>query len=215
MADTPCSGPPRLLPAADGCATRTPGLLSHFTGPARPHVYVLYRPTTVDPSAELLTYNSGVMSCSGRAAVRFGFAVVFVMTLAAAATAQQPNVAGLVKTLTGSAVITHAGTQVPAAVGRPLAEGDTVKTGPDGRLGITLKDGTRLSLGANTELRIDSFAFSPEQGRLALAVKLLRGVAAYISGRIAELAPGTVKIETPTSVIGVRGTHLLIGVEQP
>ncbi len=160
-------------------------------------------------------YNTSVMSCSGRAAVRFGFAVVFVLTLMSSARAQQAPVAGLVKTLTGTAVILHGGQQVPAAIGKPLAQGDTVKTGPNGRIGITLKDGTRLSLGANTEMRLDTFAFSPAEGRLGLALRLLRGGAAYVSGRIAELAPGSIKIETPTSVIGVRGTHLLIGVEQP
>jgi hypothetical protein len=156
------------------------------------------------------------MSCAGRAAAQFGFAVVSVLTLALSAGAQQPPpVVGLVKTLTGGAIIVHAGGQMPAAVGASLIQGDTIKTGAGGRVGVTLKDGTRLSLGANTELRIDTFAFSPAEGRVGLALKLLRGVAAYISGRIAELAPGTVKIETPTSVIGIRGTHLLIGVEQP
>jgi hypothetical protein len=50
---------------------------------------------------------------------------------------------------------------------------------------------------------------------MALVLRLLRGAAAYVSGRIAQLAPGAVKIETPTSVIGIRGTHLLIGVGQP
>jgi hypothetical protein len=50
---------------------------------------------------------------------------------------------------------------------------------------------------------------------VGLGLRLLRGVATYISGRIAQLAPGAVKIETPTAVLGIRGTHLLIGVDQP
>jgi hypothetical protein len=148
----------------------------------------------------------------------FGFALMFI-ALGVTAEAQQPPqappVVGLVKTLTGSAVVVRSGTQQPAAIGLPLNQGDTIKTGGNGRMGITLKDGTRLSLGANTEMRIDQFAFAPAQGRLGLALNLLRGVAAYISGRIAVLAPGSVKIETPTSVIGVRGTHLLIRAGQP
>ena len=167
------------------------------------------------PHPAACAYNTSVMFCAGRATTRFGVAVPFLLILVTSAGAQQPPVAGLVKTLAGTVLIVHEGQQMPAAIGRPLTQGDTVRTGADGRIGITLKDGTRLALGSNTELRIDTFAFSPEEGRLGLALKLLRGVAEYISGRIAQLAPGTVKIETPASVIGVRGTHLLIGVEQP
>ena len=74
---------------------------------------------------------------------------------------------------------------------------------------------TLLRAAENGDLELNAFAFSPAEGRLALAMKLLRGVAAYISGRIADLSPASVKIETPTSVIGVRGTHILIGVDQP
>ena len=38
---------------------------------------------------------------------------------------------------------------------------------------------------------------------------------AYVSGRIAKLMPEAVRLETPTSVIGVRGTHALVKVEAP
>lgn len=96
-----------------------------------------------------------------------------------------------------------------------MFQGDTLRTAADGRLGLTLKDGTRLSLGGGTELRLDTFDYAPAEGRLGLVLRLVRGVTAYISGHIAQLAPGAVKIETPTSVIGIRGTHLLIGADEP
>lgn len=143
------------------------------------------------------------------------FGLACVMMLIAPLAAQQSPVAGVVKHVTANAVIVRAGQELPAKVGQLVNEGDTLKTGGDGRLGLTLKDGTRLSLGANTELRIDAFAYAPAERRMGLALRLLRGVTAYISGHIARLAPGAVKIETPTSVIGVRGTHLLVEVPQP
>lgn len=139
----------------------------------------------------------------------------FLTLLVSSALAQASPSAGVVKTLAGTVTIVRGGQQVPAALGLQLAEGDTLRTGADGRLGVTLKDGTRLSLGGNTEVRLDAFTYAPAQGQLALGLKLLRGVMAYVSGRIAQLAPGAVKVETPTSVIGIRGTHLLIGVDQP
>jgi hypothetical protein len=156
------------------------------------------------------------MSRRGHQPVRFVLAVTCLALLVAPTLgAQQPPAAGVVKNVTGTATIVRAGRERPAAPGQPIAEGDTDRTAAGGRLGITLKDGTRLSLGGNTEVRLDTFAYSPAQGRLGLVLKLLRGVTGYISGRIARLAPGAVKIETPTSVIGVRGTSLLIRVEQP
>jgi hypothetical protein len=156
------------------------------------------------------------MSRPDSAAVHFSLEALCVVMLAASpGRAQQLPIAGVVKNLNGSAVLVRSGQELPITPGQPIAEGDTIRTGGDGRLGITLKDGTRVSLGGDTELRLDQFAYVPAEGRLAIAVKLLRGVAEYISGRIARLAPGAIKIETPTSVIGIRGTRLLIEVEQP
>lgn len=96
-----------------------------------------------------------------------------------------------------------------------LQQGDVLRTGADGKLGVTLKDGTRLSLGPNTEVALKSFAFSPADRQLGFVMSVVKGVVDYVSGRIAKLAPDAVKIETPTSVIGVRGTHLLLGAAQP
>jgi hypothetical protein len=41
-------------------------------------------------------------------------------------------------------------------------------------------------------------------------MKLLRGSAAFVTGRIADLRPEAVRIETPNTIVGVRGTHLAI-----
>jgi hypothetical protein len=149
-------------------------------------------------------------------AAHFGITIIPLLALfAAPAHGQIPTPAGVVKTVAGTASIVRAGRDIPAAPGQQVNEGDTLRTAADGRIGVTLKDGTRVSLGGNTELRLDAFTYAPAQGRLALTLKLLRGVVAYVSGRIAQLAPGAVKIETPTSVIGIRGTHLAIAVDQP
>lgn len=155
------------------------------------------------------------MPDTSRVCVRATLAAIPLVLLLALPAAGQPQAAGSIKTATGTALVVRAGQETSAAVGQPVFAGDTLRTGADGRLGLTLKDGTRVSLGGNTELQVNAFAYAPAEGRLALAIKILRGVAAYVSGRIAELAPGSVKIETPTSVIGIRGTHLLVAVDQP
>jgi hypothetical protein len=54
--------------------------------------------------------------------------------------------------------------------------------------------------------------YAPSDGQLALALKFIRGVAVYVSGRIAKLAPDAVRLETPAAILGVRGTTLAIRV---
>jgi hypothetical protein len=145
-----------------------------------------------------------------RVAARF---VLFVIVSGAtSAYAQTPEAAGLVKVTSGSAVIVRDGVERPAQIGLPLYASDHIKTGADGRLGLTLRDDTRVSLGPNSELRLDHFEFAPAAGRFGLVLKFVHGVAAYVSGRIAKLAPDAVRLETPAAIVGVRGTTLGIRV---
>jgi hypothetical protein len=127
----------------------------------------------------------------------------------------QPAGAGRIKVVSGSASIVRQGQVLPATVGGVIHESDVLRTGGDGRLAVMLKDESRLSLGPKSELALATFAYAPSEGHLALAVKMARGVLAYVSGRIAKLMPDAVRLETPTSVIGVRGTHALIKVDAP
>jgi hypothetical protein len=134
---------------------------------------------------------------------------------AAVAHAQDRAPAGRIKIADGAAFIVRANNTQPARVGQDVFEADTLRTGADGRLGITLKDDTRLSLGPNSEIRLDKFAFAPAEGRFAFVLKVVHGVAAYVSGRIAKIAPDAVRLETPSAIVGVRGTTLVLRARQP
>jgi hypothetical protein len=124
--------------------------------------------------------------------------------------AQETGAAGRIKIASGSAFIVRGSTTLPAQAGQPVYEADTLKTGDDGKLGITLKDDTRLSLGPNSEVRLDRFAFAPAEGKLGFVLKVVKGVAAYVSGQIAKIAPDSVRLETPSAIVGVRGTTVVI-----
>jgi hypothetical protein len=137
-----------------------------------------------------------------------------VLTLVATPVfAERSAAAGRVKTVSGSVFIVRAGGEaVSAQIGQEVFESDSLKTGADGRLGVTLKDDTRVSLGPDSELRLDTFNYAPAEGRLGLVLKFVRGVTAYVSGRIAKLSPDAVRLETPAAIVGVRGTTLVITV---
>ena len=122
--------------------------------------------------------------------------------------------AGRIKIASGAVFIVRGGQTIPAQAGQPVFEADALRTGPDGRLGLTLKDDTRLSLGPSSEIRLDRFAFAPAEGRLGFVMSVVRGVAAYVSGQIAKLAPDAVRLETPAAIVGVRGTALVIRASQ-
>jgi hypothetical protein len=125
--------------------------------------------------------------------------------------AQQPA-AGRIKIASGEAFIVRAGGDVRAQAGLDVFEADSLRTGADGRLGITMKDDTRVSLGPGSEVRLDRFVYAPSDGLFGFVLQVVRGVVAYVSGRIAKLSPDSIRLETPAAVVGVRGTALAIRV---
>jgi len=137
---------------------------------------------------------------------------VLLMSAVEPAMAQEAAVAGRIKIASGSVFVIRGSAELPAAVGDTVFASDSVRTGADGRLGLTLKDETRVSLGPSSEVRIDTFRFAPNESSLAVALTFVRGVVGYVSGRIAKLAPDAVRLKTPSAIIGVRGTTLAVRV---
>jgi hypothetical protein len=140
-------------------------------------------------------------------------ALVLVGAIVTPIAAQERPVAGRVKVASGSVFIVRDGAQSPAQVGQTVLESDGLRTGTDGKIGVTLNDDTRLSLGPNSELKLERFMFAPADSGFGLVLKFVKGAATYVSGRIAKLAPGSIRLETPAAIIGVRGTTLAISVQ--
>jgi hypothetical protein len=138
-------------------------------------------------------------------------ALSFSLIVPAAALAAEPI--GYVKTVSGSATVVRAGAERPAKVGDPLFEDDTLKTAPESTLGVTMKDGTTLSAGPETELLLDEYAYAPREGDLGFVTRVSQGTLDFVSGMLGKLAPESVSVETPTGVIGMRGTHFVVRVE--
>jgi hypothetical protein len=120
---------------------------------------------------------------------------------------------GYVKIAHGKAYVSTRQIAVDARPGTPLYQGSTLKTASDGSLGVTLKDNTVMSLGPDTEVSIDDYLYKPAQDRLKLVARIAKGTLHYLSGVIAKLKPEAVSINTPTGVIGVRGTRFAVKVE--
>jgi len=145
---------------------------------------------------------------------RASVVTAILLLIVAAPVFGEGSAAGRIKLAAGSVTIVRASAPLAAQAGQTLFEGDVLRTGPDGRVGVTLKDDTRVSLGPSSEVRLDRFRYAPAERQLGVVLQIARGVVAYVSGRIAKLAPDTIRIETPSAILGVRGTTLAIRVDE-
>ncbi len=144
---------------------------------------------------------------------RIWLGALALMLAAAPVSAQLPQgSAGRIKVASGATFIVRGNAVLRAEAGQVVFEADTLRTGADGRLGITLKDDTRISLGPSSEVRLDRFVYAPAEGQMGLVLKVVRGVMGYVSGRIAKLSPDSIRLEAPAAVVGVRGTTLALYV---
>jgi hypothetical protein len=137
-----------------------------------------------------------------------------LLLITTGASAQEGDVIGYVKTVSGEAYVQRGDVRVPAEAGTPVHRGDVLHTGAPGALGVTLKDSTRLSLGSDSELTLRQFAFVPSENELGFVARLTRGTLLYVSGVIAKLSADAVSVETPVATIAVRGTRFLVRVEE-
>jgi hypothetical protein len=138
---------------------------------------------------------------------------LIVVILLAVTPLQAAEQAGIIKIAKGSVYIQRDGRQSTAIVGTRVFSGDRVLTGPDGSVGITLRDNTRLSAGPKSVLDLSRFAFNPTSQAGVLDALLKRGSLAVVSGKIAKHSPESVRFRTPATILGVRGTEFLIRVQ--
>jgi hypothetical protein len=152
--------------------------------------------------------------------IRFGYSGVYglmvflILQMAATSSVLASEAIGYVKTLEGDhhTLTDTDGNARPVSVGSALFVGDTVRTGKETALGLTLKDDTIMSIGPETELTLEAYLFKPAQGELRLGSRMNKGTLQFVSGQIARLRPEAVDVQTPAGTIGVRGTHFALKV---
>ena len=117
----------------------------------------------------------------------------------------------LMRTEAASARIISANGEVRvdgAAAGTSLAAGQTLRTGADGSAAVELADGSRLLVPPGTEFQLSqSQRITARQGEglFAGSMRLLRGSLEVLAAKVLRAKP--LEVQTPTAVIGVRGTE--------
>ncbi len=119
---------------------------------------------------------------------------------------------GQIKTLKGDVKLVRAQETKAASAGESLEQADTLVTGANSSVGMTFIDGTRFSAGPNSTIELSRFKFdtTTHEGEFQTSIK--KGTLAVISGRIAKSSPQAMKVRTPSSILGVRGTRFLVKV---
>lgn len=133
-----------------------------------------------------------------------------VLSVAAASALAADEHVALFKNVVGHVYVQRADAKLPAVPGMQLFIADQLTSDAGASAGIAFKDGTLLTLGANSDVKVRNYVFEPTQAKYAFSVYLAKGSAIYSSGKIGKLSPESVKVDTPTSTVGVRGTRFII-----
>jgi hypothetical protein len=146
-----------------------------------------------------------------RAAGRWGLLIALLCVAPVAAQAAEDI--AQIKVAKGTVFVERGGKRIPAKVGTHVQATDTIITGADGSVGISFIDNSLLSMGPNSELAIDRFAFNSTTHEGTFNTSLRKGTLAVVSGKIAKQSPTAMKVKLPASILGVRGTVFVVRVE--
>jgi len=144
--------------------------------------------------------------------------VIVAAAVTAALAAAMPawaNDIGQVKTAKGTVHVERDGKSLPASVGMPIRQADTLVTGVDGAVGVTFIDNSLLSTGPNSVLVVDHYNFDSTTHAGRFDASLKKGTLAVVSGKMVKQSPDAMKVRTPAAIMGVRGTEFIVQVAEP
>lgn len=122
---------------------------------------------------------------------------------------------GLVKVAKGSVEIQRGSDRVPVAVGTALRASDVLVTGSDGSAGVTFTDNSLVSVGPDSVFAIDKYRFDTTTHAGEFEGSLRKGRLAAVSGKMVKQSPESMRIRTPSAIMGVRGTEFVVQVDEP
>jgi len=93
----------------------------------------------------------------------------------------------------------------------PVYAAETVRTGPGGSTALEFLDATRLQVGANSTVVLDEFVYDPDAGTAVATIEFGTGIFRYVGSGLGT--DKNVQLRTPTTVLAIRGTKLIIFVD--
>jgi hypothetical protein len=123
------------------------------------------------------------------------------------------NVGSIIQQQGNSVQIKRGSATLPGGVNAGINMNDAIVTGLSS-LQLRFQDNTTASVTENSRFVIDDFVYDPSRGAGRLNVRVAVGTVRYVSGQIARSNQQNVQVNTPTAVIGVRGTDFFMTVDE-
>lgn len=93
----------------------------------------------------------------------------------------------------------------------PVFSEETVMTGPDAHTELQFVDQTHLSVGANSQVVLDSFVYDPSQGTGDAVITFGKGFFRFVTG---DMNKDAYQLETPSATLAIRGTIFQLLIDQ-
>lgn len=132
----------------------------------------------------------------------------FALSIASPAAAEIARI----KSSSGIAGVERGTVRLRAVPGLLISVGDRIVTGKNGRIGLSFIDNTRFAIGPNSRVTVSKFDYDRTRQQGNFITEVDRGSLAVVSGRIAKSGKDTMKVRTPNSLLGVRGTRFIVEV---
>jgi len=151
----------------------------------------------------------GIVSPTSASVLRL-LAILLLLASTLNARAAEPSVGIVSKVENEAEVVSSDGTTTTAVVGTILHMKDELRTGANGRLQVTFRDNTVLTLGEKASV-IDRYVFDPDAGVGEAALNATKGALRFATGRLAAIPDKKITVSTPVAALGVRGTEFWFG----
>ncbi len=119
---------------------------------------------------------------------------------------------GNVVTLTGIVTVIRNKNSLPLHLRDDIFLNDTVQTSSSSSLGITFNDATTFNLSENAKITIDNYIYEDGGKSNTGIFDIGKGTVAFVAAAVART--GDMRISTPTSTLGIRGTTGLVEVPE-
>ena len=116
---------------------------------------------------------------------------------------------GTFKSVEGAVWIDRQGSFVHPKNGDGWLPGDRLYTGVNGSAVLNLRDGTLLTLAHGVQLEFDRLELSEGVQKNGFVLRLLQGTMRTVSGVLTQINPQLFQLETPSAIMGVRGTDFI------
>lgn len=151
--------------------------------------------------------------------IRLNVALILILPLlltciwVGSALAVEGKPVGAVSSFYGDVNVLHKGETewMGAKLGLGIFQYDTVKTAIKSKVRITFEDGSLLNLSEDTQIEIKEHVYTPEEQQRMSLFAIARGKMRVFCQKFAGKG-SSFQVETPTAVIGLRGTEFIVWV---